>query len=288
MRAPRGPKILMPAKVNHPFPLSKPFLHFFIGSYVNLSSPTLQKECNPTVSVAGGTQPGCRQFTRPPENASNCPRGLFQASASVITKTVPGLAHVHDMDVRAQPDVVGYIPTHVIRVFIDHNLIRTPKPVIAEIVVIRGHTEIEASKPKSLPISAFYSEDVGTPEASCEPPMLPRMVEMIMYVVRTSVVSDPLPVGMDVGSIGVPRLILKAAILGAGARGAGAGFGPCDGIGPPPTSCSPPCCANAKTVHASRHGNSPISFFIPDELRGHHTLLPKPHCVRFCKENSRF
>jgi hypothetical protein len=41
-------------------------------------------------------------------------------------------------------------------------------------------------------------------------------------------------------------------------------------------------------AHKQGHANSLISFFIPDDLRGHRTILPKPHWVKFCKENSRF
>ncbi len=41
-------------------------------------------------------------------------------------------AEVLDVHVRAQPDVVGQVPSHVIGIDIDHDLIGVPQPVIAE------------------------------------------------------------------------------------------------------------------------------------------------------------
>ena len=59
-----------------------------------------------------------------------------------------------DVDVDAQPDVIGQVPTHMVWVIVNHNLVRIPKPVITVVVVDWGNAEVEAAKPEAFPVSS--------------------------------------------------------------------------------------------------------------------------------------
>lgn len=72
----------------------------------------------------------------------------------------------------------------MIRVFIDNNLVRIPKPVIAVVVIVRRNAEIEIANPETAPVSSAQMEDVAGPEAAREMTVLPRMIEVIVRIVR--------------------------------------------------------------------------------------------------------
>ena len=88
------------------------------------------------------------------------------------------------MNIRAQSYVVGEIPTIVVRIFIDHELIPIPKPIVAVDGVIIGHGEVKAPEPESSRAATFNPIDVPSAEAAGEAAMLPRLVLMIAGIVR--------------------------------------------------------------------------------------------------------
>src|SRR5450432_3444271 len=58
-----------------------------------------------------------------------------------------------DMDITAQSDVIGQVPSLMVRVFIDGNLIVVPAPIAGEIIVVQSQTEGEAAEPEALPVA---------------------------------------------------------------------------------------------------------------------------------------
>jgi hypothetical protein len=106
-------------------------------------------------------------------------------------------AEKHDVNVNAQPDVIGQVPANMIRVLIDHNLIRIPTPVITVAVVGWSNAEVEAAKPESFPVSSCQPPDMVTAKATPEPPMLPGMVEVVSGVTAAGVMPDPLAVPVN-------------------------------------------------------------------------------------------
>ena len=105
----------------------------------------------------------------------------------------------------------------MIRVFIDNDLVRIPKPVIAVVVIVRRNAEVEIANPETAPVSSAQVENVARPETAREMAVLPRMVEMIMRIVPPGVMADPLIVAVDVWRVWVTTLVGKlTAFLGTG------------------------------------------------------------------------
>jgi len=113
------------------------------------------------------------------------------------------------MNVGAEPDVVGQVPTRMVRIFIDHYIVAVPKPIAAIAKVIRGDCESEPSKEESAWTSASEVKNVMGPKAAGKVSVLPGMVKMIVYIAGTGVVTNPLTIWMDVRSVGVTVLVRK-------------------------------------------------------------------------------
>ncbi len=122
-----------------------------------------------------------------------------------------------DVDVCPQPDVIGQIPTDVVWILINHDLIAVPKPISAEVVVIGGHAEVETAKPEALGSASREPEAMTGAKPAREAPMLPRVREMVMRIVRAGIMPDPLTARVDVGSVWMPRLINITTVLCGGA-----------------------------------------------------------------------
>jgi hypothetical protein len=116
------------------------------------------------------------------------------------------------MDVGAQPHVIGEIPADVIRVFIDYDLIRVPVPVIAVTNVVGSHTKIETAEPKPAWSASRKMPYMAFAKATGKATVLPRMTEMVVWVIAPRVVSNPLISScVNVGRLRVTRLIRKPA-----------------------------------------------------------------------------
>jgi putative intracellular protease/amidase len=114
------------------------------------------------------------------------------------------------VDVRTQSYVVGEVPAIVIRVFVDHDVVAVPEPVVAEAQVERGDAEVEASEPETAGAASGKVPDVASPEASGEVAVLPGMIEMKTGVVSSVLVPDPLPVVVDVWGFGMAFMVAKS------------------------------------------------------------------------------
>jgi hypothetical protein len=107
------------------------------------------------------------------------------------------------VDVLAQPDVIGQVPSHVIRIAVDRDLIGVPQPVAGEGVIVRRDIEEEPAEPETARTAAGEPKEVAGPEAASETTMRPRMIEVVMGVPTTRVMSNPAAVRMHVRRIGV-------------------------------------------------------------------------------------
>ena len=99
--------------------------------------------------------------------------------------------------------VVGEIPAVVVGIFVDHDLVAVPVPVVAIGEIKRGNAEVEAAKPEAAGAASADAPDVAAAEAAGEAAMLPGMIEVEAGVVASSVVSNPLAVVVDVRSFGM-------------------------------------------------------------------------------------
>src|SRR5665213_2495274 len=114
------------------------------------------------------------------------------------------------MNVRAQTDVVRQVPTHVIWIGIDNDVIAVPHPVVAVIDVRRSYAEKESAEAEALGVAAGQSIHVAGPERTGKMSVLPWMIQIIARVIPAHIMSHPaICIGVHVRGIGVSRLLGK-------------------------------------------------------------------------------
>lgn len=109
--------------------------------------------------------------------------------------------------------VVCKIPAGMIRVVVDHDVIRIPEPAIDIAVVVRCDAEVEAAEPESRGAATSQVPVVRGTESADEMTVFPGMVEVIVCVIAASVVADPMVI-VDMRSVGVAWMIGKVALIG--------------------------------------------------------------------------
>jgi len=97
----------------------------------------------------------------------------------------------------------------VVRVLVNHDLIAIPEPTGAETDVEGSHAEEEATKPEALGAPSRKMPDMTRAKAAGEVAMFPGMIQMVIGVVLAGVVSDPLTVGVNMGSFRMSRFVGK-------------------------------------------------------------------------------
>jgi len=120
----------------------------------------------------------------------------------------------HDVNVGAQPDVEGQIPAHMVRVFVDHDLVAVPQPVVAIVIIIGSNAEVEPAEPETVTPSARQAPNVMWSKSSRKVPVLPRVIQMVVRVSMAGVMPHPFAIGVNVGSLRVLRRIRVIALLG--------------------------------------------------------------------------
>lgn len=118
------------------------------------------------------------------------------------------------MAIRAEPDVIRQIPTIVVGVSVNHDVVRIPEPVAASVIVVRRNAKKEAAEPKTVPVSTRKAVDVAAADFTRETPMLKRMIEVVVRVVSTSVMPNPLIIGrVNMRRRGMSSLVFIAGVL---------------------------------------------------------------------------
>jgi hypothetical protein len=117
------------------------------------------------------------------------------------------------VDICAQANVICQVITDVIRVIVDHDLIRIPSPVVAETNVVLSHAEVETAEPEAAWASSSQPPDVPWAEASPKMSMFPGTIEVIVRIATAGIVANPLAVLVDVGRLRVPGAIAEMPVL---------------------------------------------------------------------------
>jgi len=117
-------------------------------------------------------------------------------------------AEICDVDVRSSSWVIRQVPTVVVRILINHNLVAIPQPVARVSVVKWGDAEGIAAYPKPISVSALNSKDVARAKAPGKPPVLKGMVHVKTMLVPSEIMTYPLTVWMNVWSV---RMIFAIA-----------------------------------------------------------------------------
>jgi hypothetical protein len=102
------------------------------------------------------------------------------------------------VNVSAQAHVVSEIPAVVVGIFVNHDVVAVPIPVIGVGKVKRGDAEVEATKPETAGISTLDAPPMSATEATLKASVLPRMVEVEAVVIPPHVVPNPFAVVVDV------------------------------------------------------------------------------------------
>src|ERR1017187_662701 len=79
----------------------------------------------------------------------------------------------------------------MVGVLVNHDLVRVPEPAVAEVDIIGSHEEVETAKPTAIRPPSRRAPDMLFANTAHESSMLPRVIEMIVRVVRPGVVPNP-------------------------------------------------------------------------------------------------
>src|SRR5437660_1040514 len=116
-------------------------------------------------------------------DARNCIEdgpGRLGSSSGCLSRT-----EILDVDVCAEPVVIGQVPAVVVGIFVNDNGIPVPIPIVNVAVVVGGDVEEEAAEPEALAISAAQMVHMAAAKAAGKAAVLPRMVNVIVGIVAT-------------------------------------------------------------------------------------------------------
>jgi hypothetical protein len=100
----------------------------------------------------------------------------------------------------------------MVRIFIKHDLVTAPIPAVAIRQVVRGDSKIKSAKEEPIRAATIKTPHMPRAEPTVEMPIFPRMVEMIVFIVGSGVMSNPVPIIMNMRSIRVTRSVLEVPI----------------------------------------------------------------------------
>jgi hypothetical protein len=122
-------------------------------------------------------------------------------------------SEVFDVDVGTESDIVGEVPAGVVGIFVDHDVVAVPEPVVAVADVVGSDAEVESAKPETIGSASSEPPDVTATESAGEASVFPRMIKMVVRVVAASVMADPLAIGVDMGRVGMTGVVVEMAVL---------------------------------------------------------------------------
>jgi hypothetical protein len=122
------------------------------------------------------------------------------------------------VDVSSEPYVVGEVVAVVVGIFVDHDVVAIPEPVVAEPDVKGRDAEIETAEPETARAAASEVPSVLGTEATGKVSMLPGMIEVVVGIAAAGVVADPFSIGVNVRSIRMSGLIVEVPGLWCGMR----------------------------------------------------------------------
>lgn len=100
------------------------------------------------------------------------------------------IAQEHYVHIDAKTHVVGEIPSGVIRIVINDDVVGIPEPSVAVLNVIGRDIEIESAEPEASGSAATQPPHMAGTDRCREMPVFPGMIEAIILVVAARV-SDP-------------------------------------------------------------------------------------------------
>lgn len=143
-------------------------------------------------------------------------RTLLEREARITRPIYQGLLispEKRDVNVSAQPRVIGEVKPVVVGILINHDLIPVPVPVIGEAVIVIDDAEVVAAEPETFSAPTLNAENMAAAKAAVEPSMFPRMIHVVVLIIAARVMPNPLIIRVNVGCVRVPRLVAEAAVF---------------------------------------------------------------------------
>ena len=79
----------------------------------------------------------------------------------------------------------------MIRIRIEHDVVAIPQPVAHIVAIVRRNLEEVPADVEPVAVAAAYPPDVRSPNRPLKPPMLPRLIEMVMLIIAPRLVPYP-------------------------------------------------------------------------------------------------
>lgn len=99
---------------------------------------------------------------------------------------------------------------------IDDDLVGIPEPAIAISYIKGSHAPIEVVEPKTARVAAGQTPYVTASEAAIKAPMLEGMIQMEVSGTAALIMTNPLAVGMHVGSFRMAlNVLLRSGVTAA-------------------------------------------------------------------------
>jgi len=136
-------------------------------------------------------------------------------------------SHIRDMNVGAEPDVVGEIPADVVGVVVDDDVVAIPEPV-ATIADVEGRdAEVVSAEPEAVGTTASKAPHEAGAESALKMAVFPGMVEVEAGVAASPIVADPFAILVDVRGLRVAFVVAKGSMIVRLLR-LSLGYGPAD------------------------------------------------------------
>src|ERR1035441_3356121 len=133
-------------------------------------------------------------------------RRVTSPLCDVNTETSGLCAEIQDVHISAEAHIVSEIPAHMVRIVVNHDLIRAPVPIAAIVSVGERNRPVPAIEPELSGTSAGNPPYVRGTKAASKVPVSPGMVQMVARIVGAGIMPDPVT-PVHVGTLGVARFI---------------------------------------------------------------------------------
>jgi hypothetical protein len=120
---------------------------------------------------------------------------------------------IEDVKISTQSHVVGNVPTNVVWILINHDLVSVPEPVPAKVDIVWSNTEEEAAEPETARPASFNPKDMAWAKTTPKTSTLPSTIQMEVRITTATFMSDPLAVTVNVGRVGMSRPVVECVVL---------------------------------------------------------------------------
>src|ERR1039458_6755379 len=118
-------------------------------------------------------------------------RRVTSPLCDVNTETSGLCAEIQDVHISAAAHIVSEIPAHMVRIVVNHDLIRVPVPIAAIISVGERNRPVPAVEPELSWTSAGNPPYVRGTKAASKVPVSPGMVQMVARIAAACIMPDP-------------------------------------------------------------------------------------------------